>query len=172
MFNNVLVCGHIDLAIEDFDKYYIPVIREVMLKHNAFYVGGAKGVDSFSQDYLSKTDCNVTVCDKGDQNNNLYSLKFRYIDRDAFMTDNAKHIIVFLRKNYMSIGSGSFSNVVRMSTTRIIADQFVKHARESKYDENYLSLHEYYDKVIKSFNPFTKNDKLYFKNKVREIMII
>ena len=176
--NNVLICGHIDLSIDSFNKYYEPAIKSLLLSHHTFFVGGAKGVDTFAQNYLSTTNNNVIVCDKGDQNNNLYPFKYQhkngfqsYIDRDGYMTDNIGHIIVFLRKHYMSLGSGSFSNVVRLMTDRSTADKFMKHARDSKYDET-MQLNEYYDNVIDTFEETTSDIKSKLKQETRNILII
>lgn len=177
--SRILICGHIDLTIKNFDDHYVPIIDSVLSKCDTFYVGGAKGVDTFAQDYLFKKNCNIIVCDKGDQNNNLYPSKYQhkngfssYIDRDAYMTDNVTDIIVFLKKHYMSLGSGSFSNVVRLVTNRSIADKFMKHARESKYDEENTTLENYCDNVIDTFDDLPCFAKDILKKKTREILII
>jgi len=174
-----LICGHIDLSEEDFNKYYKLHINNYLQQSNTFYVGGAKGADTFAQNYLSDKEVrNVTVCDKGEQNNNLYPSEFQhkngfasYIDRDAYMTDNADNIIVFLRKHYMSIGSGSFSNVVRLITDRTVADNFMKHSRLLKYDDT-RTLEEYYGQVIDSFDEFSQDTKSALRELVEKIMII
>lgn len=175
----ILICGHIDLSEEDFNKYYLPSLEKYSPQYDTFYVGGAKGADTFAQKYLGNENAwDVTVCDKGEQNNNLFPTIFKhkngfasYIDRDDYMTSNSSDIIVFLRKHYMSIGSGSFSNVVRMITDRTIADNFMKHARSFKYNELDI-LEQFYDQIIDSFEEFTQNNKTLLKNKVKEIMVI
>lgn len=175
----ILICGHIDLSEKDFNKYYVPSFTKYSFQYDDFYVGGAKGVDTHAQNYLKKEGAwTVTVCDKGDQNNNLYPSEFihvngfsSYIERDTFMTGIVDDIIVFLRKNYMSLGSGSFCNVVRILTNKTIADEFMEYVRSCKYDES-IPLEEFYDRTIENFGKFSRDSELVLKQKVREIMII
>lgn len=175
----VLICGHIDLSEEDFCKYYMPCITKYSVQYDDFYVGGARGVDTYAQKFLKKENAwTVTICDKGDQNNNLYPEEFRhingfssYIERDGFMTDIVSDIIVYLRKHYMSIGSGSFCNVVRLFTNKTTANNFMEYARSCKYD-NSVPLDTYFDQVIENFSEFSEEMKLFLKEKVRDIMII
>lgn len=50
------VSGHRDLSYEDFEKYYIPKIKEVieMDPRAEFVVGDCEGVDKFAMDYIYK----------------------------------------------------------------------------------------------------------------------
>lgn len=175
----ILICGHIDLSIENFNKYYVPKIEESLNTCDLFYIGGAKGADTYAQEYLSNTNNKVLICDKGEQNNNLYPEKYdhkngfaSYTDRDAYMTDNVKQIIVYLRKNYMSLGSGSFSNIVRLLTNKEIAEEFFKYTRNSIYNEGTDKLNEWCDKVIDNFDKFSNETKEKLKKLTREIFII
>ena len=50
------ISGHRDLSYEDFEKYYIPKIEEVieMDPRAEFIVGDCDGVDKFAMDYIYK----------------------------------------------------------------------------------------------------------------------
>lgn len=51
------ISGHIDLSYEDFEKYYIPKIKDIIEwdSYPIFVVGDCKGVDKYAMDYLYKT---------------------------------------------------------------------------------------------------------------------
>lgn len=48
------ISGHRDLSYEDFEKYYIPKIREVLENDSfaEFLVGDCDGVDKYAMDYI------------------------------------------------------------------------------------------------------------------------
>lgn len=48
------VSGHRDLSYEDFEKYYIPVLRYIIDNemYSIFVVGDCDGVDKYAMDYL------------------------------------------------------------------------------------------------------------------------
>lgn len=71
----------------------------------------------------------------------------------------------------MSIGSGSFCNIVRLFTNKTIANNFMEYARLCKYNDS-VSLDTYFDQVIENFSEFSEEMKLFLKEKVRDIMII
>ena len=60
------ISGHRDLSKEDFKKYYIPIIEEIIRKEQdpIFVMGDCNGVDSFAMDYLYYThtnDCYIII---------------------------------------------------------------------------------------------------------------
>lgn len=58
------ISGHRDLSYEDFEKYYIPKIREVLEKdpYARFVVGDCNGVDKYAMDYIyNKTNRRFTI---------------------------------------------------------------------------------------------------------------
>lgn len=60
------ISGHRDLSKEDFKKYYIPIIEEIIRKeqNTTFVIGDCNGVDSFAMDYLYCThadDCCIII---------------------------------------------------------------------------------------------------------------
>lgn len=58
------ISGHRDLSYEDFEKYYIPKIREVLENDlwAEFVVGDCKGADKYAMDYIyNKTDRKLTI---------------------------------------------------------------------------------------------------------------
>lgn len=58
------ISGHRDLSYEDFKKYYIPKIREVLENDPwaEFIVGDCKGADKYAMDYIyNKTGRKLTI---------------------------------------------------------------------------------------------------------------
>lgn len=58
------ISGHRDLSYEDFEKYYIPKIKEVLENDPwaEFIVGDCDGVDKFAMDYIyNKTGRKLTI---------------------------------------------------------------------------------------------------------------
>lgn len=58
------ISGHRDLSYEDFEKYYIPKIREVLENDPwaEFVVGDCNGVDKYAMDYIyNKTGRKLTI---------------------------------------------------------------------------------------------------------------
>lgn len=52
------ISGHRNLSYEDFEKYYIPVIDQVVSNDESdpvFIMGDCEGVDKFAMDYIAKT---------------------------------------------------------------------------------------------------------------------
>jgi len=106
-----------------------------------FYVGGASGTDKLAQVYLVNNGCKVVVCDKGTQNNVIDMIKCdhingfeSYIDRDKFMVNKCSTTIALLKNNVMSLGSGSFRNLVHMHFGEKVAEDFMTHARSKQWD--------------------------------------
>jgi hypothetical protein len=160
---NILVCGHVDITPEQFEKYYIPDIQALLKvftndvegtegsKDVTFYVGGAEGTDRLAQEYLTKNEYGVMVCDKENQNNVIDPTKcyhtdgFKsYIDRDKHMVEKCKAVVVFLKNDPMSLGSGSFKNLVHGVLGEQVSDDFLTHARSQKWDT--------IDECLTSFN--------------------
>lgn len=58
------ISGHRDLSYEDFEKYYIPKINQVLENdpYAEFVVGDYHGVDKFAMDYIyNKTGRKLTI---------------------------------------------------------------------------------------------------------------
>lgn len=141
MSYNFLICGHLDITLEQFNKYYIPDIEAVRNKYPdiTWYMGGAEGCDTFAQDYLASKDAKIFVYDKGEQNNLRHDGQYKngfatYIERDAYMVSQCSGIVVCCFDDVKSLGSGSFANVVSKSISSTIALQFFEFARNNTYD--------------------------------------
>ena len=118
-----MISGHVDLSKEDFDKFYLPKLKE-LIKNDVicFVLGGALGADKLAQEFLSSRNDNmnliVMVYDKQDQNNVCYpNIKHvngfaSYTVRDEVMTSESTLDVCFVRRKG-GIGSGTFQNVVR-----------------------------------------------------------
>jgi hypothetical protein len=141
---NVLIAGHIDLTVSDFETHYVPDIealislaKEMDVTDLTFYMGGANGTDALAQEYLNKQGHKVFVCDKGEQCNAM---------------------IVFLRKTPYSLGSSSFHSLVSQKLGIDTADAFQEHTRSGvfgsieqcieEYDSDILTLTELAAKVL------------------------
>jgi len=146
---NAIVCGHIDLSREEFDQYYVPDIK--LLAENrpdfefVFYIGGAEGTDRWAQEYLVEHGYGVVVCDKGEQNNVLPQYAEHpkvkhvngfesYTERDQYMIENCRAIVLFLRNTPRSLGSGSFRNLITGLLGLDYAKQFFDHARSQDWE--------------------------------------
>lgn len=140
-----MVSGSTKVDQAFFDKYYKPMLDVYVKNGCSFYVGGAKGIDTMTQQYLLDIgyDTNkVTIVDKGEQDNRL-SDKFQhkngfrsYPERDYHMTENTDNDCVTICQ-YGGGGSGTFANVVRRDlgdkTARRVQKLFRKYAEE--YEE-------------------------------------
>jgi hypothetical protein len=117
-----MISGHTFIIKEQFEQHYIPKIQKCISDgYIEFYVGGARGVDTLAQEYLSGIDnVKVTVVDAKKQNNNLFPEKFShqslecgYEQRDKYMTEITKIDIAFLAIDPFAAGSGTAANLIR-----------------------------------------------------------
>lgn len=159
----VLVCGHVDIPEKVWKKYYLSEL-EKLTPGNIVYTGGAYGSDHFTQQYCYNNNFSVKICDKGDQNNIFYSNDklehingfTSYVKRDEYMVQQCDRIITFLYKRGMSLGSGSFYNVIHKHLSNRIAKLFQRHARSQTWSD--------IDTCIDSF----KNEN---KEKIKELAL-
>lgn len=143
----IFISGHTDLSFDLFEKNYIPEIKKYFNQKNSFIIGGALGVDKFTQEYLALFDEKVTICDKGNQNNKFVE-KFdhkngfnSFTERDAFMTKNSDTDIAFLRDDKYAPGSGTASNLIRRKCGEKIAKNVYNLLRDKKNkDKNYKEI--------------------------------
>lgn len=144
---NVLICGHIDLTQEEFDRVYVPDIHDLLKQYSylrpTFYIGGATGTDTYAQEYIHKLGHKMVICDKGDQDNVLFPSENKvehingfetYIERDQYMVNNCRAMILFLRNVPYSLGSGSMRNFISKRLDNKTADEFMKYARSKEWD--------------------------------------
>lgn len=112
------VSGHRDLSKENFDRYYIPLIEEVIKVDGGaqFLVGDCEGVDTFAWEYLAGHNYWVTKHCLG-----LGELKYSIdydrhqtfvvgfkddIERDDYMTRNSDYDIAILFNDRWNSGTG------------------------------------------------------------------
>jgi len=117
----VMVSGSTTATEAFFEKYYVPKLEQFVRENAAFLVGGARGVDQMTQQYLIDVGyepSKVTVVDKGEQDNRL-SKAFShqngfdsYPKRDAWMTAHST-VDVATVCQYGGGGSGTFANLLR-----------------------------------------------------------
>lgn len=114
------ISGHRDLTLEEFNKYYTPVILEILEEDPTceFVVGDYQGVDSMAQRLLENCVDRVTVYHMFDAPRNLINPNFKTIggftsdeERDAAMTKDSDRDIAFVRKGRRK--SGTAQNIVR-----------------------------------------------------------
>lgn len=119
------ISGHRDVTDEEFEKWYVPKIHEVLVKNrNAkFIVGDYGGVDIMAQNYLAKINHahSVTVCHMfdsprhiNDDVRTLGNLIGGFVsdeERDAYMTEHSCEDIAFVREGKRD--SGTAQNIVR-----------------------------------------------------------
>ena len=125
---SVLVCGHIDITEEDWNQHYLPEL-ENLSQDTVVYTGGAHGSDYFTQKYCSERGLQLKVCDKGDQNNIFFSCENcehlngfeSYAKRDDYLVQHSETVITFLYNRSMSLGSGSFYNLIHKKLGRNLA---------------------------------------------------
>ena len=147
------ISGHTDLSLQLFNQYYEPEIYRAIQDASItwddqndpsgymihFLIGGASGVDSMAQDYLSKyindSRIKVTVYDRLCENNcridNFCHVNGfeSYTKRDEQMTTDSYEDIAFFRI-YMGLGSGTCLNVMRRLIGQIHAMKFRCTARD------------------------------------------
>lgn len=129
------ISGHRDLSYEDFKKYYIPKIKEVVEEdpRAEFIVGDCDGVDKYAMDYIfNNIMCDLTIYHISSKPNNTPNNKhpgslvssYKYIyfrggfksdeERDVAMTEHSDRDIAFIRKGKES--SGTAQNILRRWT--------------------------------------------------------
>lgn len=159
-----LVCGHIDINEEDWNKYYLSQL-ERLSQDTVVYTGGAHGSDYFTQKYFSTRQLRLKVCDKGNQKNIFFPSENcehlngfeSYPKRDDYLVQNSDTVITFLYKRSMSLGSGSFYNVVQKKLGCDLAKSFQKHARSQSWGS--------IDSCVNSF-------KHYQQDKIRQLAVV
>lgn len=121
------ISGHRDATIEEFNKYYVPVLNYIFLTERVptFVVADCEGIDRMAQDYLAKREakCMVTVYHMHDKPEYLASDLFKtkggynsHIERDSVMTRVSTTDIAFIRSGKEN--SGTAENVLRRHTMK------------------------------------------------------
>ena len=59
------ISGHLDLTIEEFLKYYVPLICRALDNGDGFIVGDAKGADSEAQKFIYNVFCEPVKTEDG-----------------------------------------------------------------------------------------------------------
>lgn len=68
------ISGHRNLSYEDFEKYYIPTIKNIIDFDNypVFVMGDYEGVDKFAMDYIyNQTFCEIIIYHMGNNPKNV-----------------------------------------------------------------------------------------------------
>ena len=120
------ISGHRDLSYEDFKKYYIPKIKEVVEEdpRAEFIVGDCNGVDKYAMDYIfNNVMCDLTIYHMSSKPNNtpnnrhpgslVSSYKYVYFrggfksdeERDAAMTRDSNIEIAYIKENRCDSGT-------------------------------------------------------------------
>lgn len=128
------ISGHRDLSYEEFEKYYVPKIEEVIKSDPfaEFLVGDCDGVDKYAMDYLyNQTSKEFAIYHMFDTPRNLpsnytFSGSIKEImigrvavighfktdeERDSAMTRNSDFDIAFVKDNRWN--SGTAQNIKR-----------------------------------------------------------
>ena len=123
------ISGHRDLSYEDFEKYYIPKIKEVieMDPRAGFVVGDCDGVDKFAMNYIFKCytvplviyhmfDTPRNIPERLSESPELEGVYFNGgyksdIERDSAMTKASDFDIAFVKDNRWD--SGTAQNIKR-----------------------------------------------------------
>ena len=128
------ISGHRDLSYEDFEKYYIPKIREVLENdpRAEFVVGDCDGVDKYAMDYIyNETSNDLTIYHMFKSPRNIpknYTIPIEFIeqwtsivilignfksdeDRDSAMTEASDYDIAFVKDGRWN--SGTAQNIKR-----------------------------------------------------------
>lgn len=123
------ISGHRNLSYEDFEKYYIPKIREVLENDPwaEFIVGDCKGADKYAMDYIyNKTGRKLTIYHMFESPRNIpegyeppigieeildCSVSTISEERDSAMTRDSDFDIVFVKDDRWD--SGTAQNIKR-----------------------------------------------------------
>lgn len=119
------ISGHREITSEEFNRLYVPILRNVIEKDEDFYfvVGDYWGVDELAQEWLKENLPNsdqhrVTVYHMFEKarvcKSKLFNQRGGFEDdesRDAAMTKNSDIDIAFVRKGKRN--SGTAQNIVR-----------------------------------------------------------
>lgn len=117
------ISGHRDIKREEFEKYYIPKLKELVTSKECvgIVVAECMGVDIMAQEWLRDNlkdlSC-VTVCHMFDTPRFLATPEFNTqggfesdIERDAWMTEHSNFDIAYIRKGRWT--SGTAQNILR-----------------------------------------------------------
>ncbi len=119
------ISGHREITSEEFNRLYVPVLRNVIRNDEDFHfvVGDYWGVDEMAQDWLKENlpdveRCRVTVYHMFEKarvcKSSLFNQRGGFDSdesRDAAMTKNSDIDIAFVRKGKRN--SGTAQNIVR-----------------------------------------------------------
>lgn len=113
----ITITGHTDLSREDFEKYYVPVIRQYL--GCSFNLGAADGVDKMAYEYLLEHSQDVTVYQPATKRFPGHILPdtprditaMTYTERDDKLRSDSDILIGFVRGDFRSLGSGSARNI-------------------------------------------------------------
>ncbi len=109
------ISGHRDATREEFEKHYVPILKELIKSPNRFKVGDCPGADSYAIDYLRDNNIeNVTVYHIGSEP--MYNRGFNLVGgftsdfyRDYTMTLYSDVDVCWVRK----LRSGTQLNIDR-----------------------------------------------------------
>lgn len=114
------ISGHREISQEEFDKFYVPVLNEVIDndKDAQFIVGDYQGVDTMAQNWLNQMPDRVTVYHMFEnprvKKNPNFKTKGGFKtdeERDAAMTKDSDLDIAFLKPGKRN--SGTAQNLCR-----------------------------------------------------------
>lgn len=126
------ISGHRDLSYEDFEKYYIPKIKEIieMDPRAGFVVGDCDGVDKYTMDYIFNETTNIVTIyhmfnkprnTPNDKSPESFASNYEYVqfrsgfksdeERDAAMTRDSDFDIAFIKDGRWD--SGTAQNIKR-----------------------------------------------------------
>lgn len=147
MSNSLLVCGHIDITFEQYQKYYYDHVQRYIDLGSTIYVGGASGTDSYVIEQCLG-HCSLVIYDKN-YNSKIYD-RFSgipgviyvcgfnsYPERDDALVKKLSpdsHVYCALYDTSRSLGSGSFHNVLNFKFGLEFANKFQEHVRASTDD--------------------------------------
>lgn len=136
---SLLVCGHIDITFDQYEKYYYNHVQKYLDLGYTFYVGGAFGSDSFVIEqclghenaklniYHKEFDTDMSDLVADFKNVNYVSGFNSYPERDNALIerlDSNSHVFCALYNTPRSLGSGSFHNVLNFKYGLEFANKF------------------------------------------------
>ena len=114
---NIFISGHRDLAQEEFEQYYVPLINQGMYNDVKFYISNFGNCEFMAHEYFEKCKYyNVVVCllqSSPNIVNNHFTVINSFLDneeRDVYMTEQTDRDIAWVRKTELS---RTASNILR-----------------------------------------------------------
>lgn len=120
----IFICGNGNITFEEFEKYYINILKNIDIENYSFILGDFRGTDTLTMEYLKDKTSDVEIChlfnkprytpDKFKTLVNNWEFKGGFKtneERDYYMIRTCTYFIAYDKNTDENRTSGTFKNI-------------------------------------------------------------